>query len=109
MNTPRRGTYRWMVFRDGDFWVGVAIEFNIVVTGDEPHIVEIELQEAVLGYLESAKKIKGCRTSQVNGILNQRADREYEEKWMKATQPQKEVVSPFSDIYKAGISNLAVT
>lgn len=109
MNTPRSGKYRWMVFRDGDLWVGVALEFNIVVTGDDPRIVEIELQEAVLGYLESAKKIKGFRTGQVNSTLNQRADREYEEKWLKATQSQKKVVSPFSDIYKAGISNLAVT
>jgi len=105
--------YRWMIFKDGDSWVGVALEFNIVMTGEDPRVVEFELQEAVLGYIESAKKLKGFRTGQVNQILNQKADDEYEEKWIQATQtsaaPEKgSVLSPFSNIYKAGVSSLAV-
>ena len=113
MNTPTKGMYRWMIFKDGDSWVGVALEFNIVVTGEDPRVVEFELQEAVIGYIESAKKLKGFRTGQVNSILNQETEDEYEEKWVRATQttvtPEKgSVLSPFSDIYKAGVSSLAV-
>ena len=109
MNTPKNGVYRWMIFKDGDSWVGVALEFNIVVTGEDPKVVEFELQEAVIGYLESAKKVKGFRTHQVNSILNQAADEEYEDKWIRATQTTREkgsVLSPLSGIYKAGISSL---
>lgn len=111
MNTVKSGKYRWMIFKERDSWIGVALEFNIVVTGDDPRVVEIELQEAVLGYLESTKKLKGFRSGQVNAVLNQEADEEYETKWVKATQnsaaPGKGVISPFSGIYKAGISSLA--
>lgn len=107
MNTVKNGKYRWMIF------VGVALEFNIVVTGKDPRVVEIELQEAVLGYLESAKKLKGFRIRQVSALLNQKADSEYEEKWTQAKQifatPKRgNVVPPLSDIYKAGFSSLAV-
>jgi hypothetical protein len=103
-----------MIFKEGDAWVGVALEFNIVVTGEDPRLVEIELQEAVLGYLESAKKLKeGFRPHQVNALLNQEADEEYEQKWTSAhsqkvsTSESSAVPSPFSDIYKVGISSLA--
>ena len=113
MNTVKNGRYRWMIFKDGNDWVGVALEFNIVVTGEDPRVVEVELQEGVLGYLESAKKLKGFRASQVNSLLNQKANDEYEEKWARArrifTAPKKDgVISPLSGIYKAGVSSLAV-
>ena len=113
MNTSKNGKYRWMIFKDGDSWVGVALEFNIVVTGADPRVVEFELQEAVIGYIESAKKLKGFRANQVNSILNQKPEDEYEKKWIQATQtrttPRKgSVPSPFSDIYKAGVSSLAI-
>ena len=113
MNTVKKGRYRWIIFKDGGSWIGVALEFNIVVTGGDPRVVEIELQEAVLGYLESAKKLKSFRTNQVTSLLNQKAGNEYEEKWARARQifaaPKKgSVVSPLSGIYKAGVSSLAV-
>jgi len=112
MNTVRSGAYRWMIFKDGDSWVGVALEFNIVVTGDDPRVVEYELQEAVIGYLESAKKLKGFRTQQVNDLLNQKTEEEYEVKWKRATQAKrssqgKSVPSPYSGIYKAGVASLS--
>ncbi len=101
-----------MIFKDGDSWVGVALEFNIVVTGIDPKIVEFELQEAVQGYLESARELKGFRPQQVNSILNQDVEEEYESKWASATQTQAvkdkgNVLSPLSGIYKAGVASLA--
>lgn len=112
MNTVKRGTYRWMIYKEGDTWLGIALEFNIVVTGEDPRLVELELQEAVIGYLESAKRLKGFRTEQVNKLLNQKTDKEYEVRWTKATRTfssanDKPVVSPLSDVYKVGIANLA--
>ena len=112
MNTVKKGAYRWMIYKEGGTWVGVALEFNIVVTGEDPKLVELELQEAVVGYLDSAKKLKGFRTEHVNKLLNQKTDNEYEAKWVKATRTfsstnNKPVVSPLSGVYKAGIANLA--
>lgn len=107
MNTLKSGLYRWVIYKEENAWIGVALEFNIVVTGSDPKVVEIELQEAVLGYLESARKVKGFRTQQVAPILNQETDEEYENRWTSATQTQ-DIPSPFSEeIYKAGVANLA--
>ena len=112
-NTAVQGAYRWMIFKESDSWIGVALEFNIVVTEDDPREGEVELQEADLGYLEPGKKLeKGFRPNQVHSILNQETDAEYETRWERATQQNmtqadEGVPSPFSDVYKAGIANLA--
>ena len=113
MNTPNRGQFRWIVFKDGKEWVGVALEFNIVIVGDNPRVVETELQEAAIGYVEATKeierKVKGLRPTQIDGILNQRSDEEYEARWITAQEAaQGNVPSPLSpDIYRFGMTNLA--
>ncbi len=110
MNTPQFGQYRWIIFKDGREWVGTALEFNITIVGDDPRVVEAELSEAVVGYLEATKKAtKGLRPQQINAVLNQEADEEYETRWAEARQStQSSVPSPLSrDIYKFGATNLA--
>ena len=111
MNTPSKGQFRWMIFKDKKVWIGVALEFNITVVGDDPRVVEVELQEAVLGYIESAKKFaRGIRPAQVQTILNQKPDAAYEAQWRvaRASMPKTGVPSPLSpSIYKFGIANLA--
>lgn len=79
MNTPKKGSVRCIIFQDQDVWYGVALEFNIVESGDDPDVVSYNLNEAVQGYVESQKKIKGFRVAP----LNQKADDEYEELWNK--------------------------
>ena len=56
MNTTKKGEVRTIVFKEGDTWYGVALEFNIVVEGDEYEGVHFDLQEAIKGYVESLKK-----------------------------------------------------
>lgn len=111
MNTLTQGAYRWIIFKEGDVWYGLAYEFNIVVEGADSRLVEVELQEAVLGYLEAAKSMKGFRPQHIEQLLNQKAEDEYEEMWARATagamKTPKPELSPLSDIYKAGVSNLA--
>ncbi len=100
-----------MIFKDGDSWIGVALEFNIVIEGEDPRVVESELHEAVIGYLESAKKIKGFRTGQVNSLLNQKADEAYESRWVSAVGAKRapaDFPSPLFGLYKAGIANLVI-
>ncbi len=113
MNTVKKGHYRWIIYRDGQDWLGVALEFNIIVSGSDPQVVQAELHEAALGYIESAKNLKGFRDAQVNKILNQKPEEEYEKLWSSATSQnikQEKITSPFSreDVYSAGVSNLQV-
>jgi len=79
MNTARKGKVRYIVFKEGDTWYGVALEFNIVVEGDSAAVVNFNLQEAIRGYIESMRKIKGSRSAP----LNQRPDAEYLSLWKK--------------------------
>lgn len=67
---------RNVIFREGNSFYGVALEFNIVEQGDSPQEVMLLLDEAVRGYLESAQKNK-LSTS----VLNQDIAPEYELLW----------------------------
>ncbi len=102
MNTYQKGSVRTIIFKDSNVWVGVALEFNIVETGDDPREVFLMLDEAIRGYVISAKKAK-IRPS----ILNQVSDKEYEDLWKKLTTsltPQnkhKPIKSPY-EVYSFG-------
>ena len=108
-NTLKKGRYRWIVFKKGTEWTGAALEFNIVQVGDDPHLVYLELQEAVRGYIEAAQKIKGFREKAVSPILNQKSDEEYESLWNRiqsATQKQNAALP--AHVFNFGMRNLAV-
>jgi len=90
MNTPTKGTFRHIVFKDGDTWYAVAMEFNIVESSDDPKLAFFNLLQAVHGYIESAKKIKGSRFQS----LNQITDPEYEKLW-SILHSSKPIKSPY--------------
>ena len=90
MNTPQKGQVRYIVFKDAAVWYAVGLEFNIVESADDPRIALMNLFDAMQGYVESSKKIKGARVSP----LNQRADEEYERLWSIVSAPKK-IKSPF--------------
>ena len=100
MNTPYKGKFRYIVFKDGKTWFAVALEFNIVESGDDPKVAFFNLLEATTGYIESAKKIKGSRYQ----FLNQEADPEYERLW-KIIHSPKPVKSPYQ-INMYGFANV---
>lgn len=100
MNTPEKGSIRCIVFKDGDTWYGVALEFNIVEAADDPEVVRFNLDEAMAGYVESQHKIKGSRVSP----LNQKSDEEYEKLW-SALQAGEPIPSPYEVKY-FGFSNV---
>jgi hypothetical protein len=89
-NTLQKGSVRYIVFKDGDTWYAVGLEFNIVESGTSPREAMLLLFEAMEGYVASAKKIKARPA-----ILNQKADPEYEDLWRaleaKKTAPPKSI------------------
>jgi hypothetical protein len=99
MNTPQKGKFRHIVFRDDDTWYAVALEFNIVESSDDPKLAFLSLLEAVNGYVASCNKVKGSRVSP----LNQKTDSEYEELWAILNSP-KPTKSPF-EVNMFGIVN----
>ncbi|OHA76870.1 MAG: hypothetical protein A3G10_01500 [Candidatus Wildermuthbacteria bacterium RIFCSPLOWO2_12_FULL_49_9] len=108
-NTRRKGKYRWIVFKKGADWTGVALEFNIVQVGDDPNLVYLELQDAVRGYIEAAQKITGFRENAIDPILNQKADRTYEVLWDRIQSVvQKPSLALPANVFDFGTRNLAV-
>jgi len=100
MNTPEKGSFRHIVFRDGDTWYAVALEFNIVESSDDPKLAFLNLLQAVEGYVISCNKIKGARVSP----LNQKTDPEYETLW-KSLNSEEPIKSPY-EISMFGVSKV---
>ncbi len=92
-NTLTKGQIRSIVFKDADGWHAVALEFNIVESGDDPREVMLLLDEAIRGYLKSARKAKLH-----DNILNQKTDAEYETLWnqIENKKPTKSSIEVYS-------------
>ncbi len=106
-NTLKKGSVRFLIFRDGESYFGVALEFNVIVEASNPQEAFIFLNEAALGYLEAAKKAK-LRPN----VLNQKSDAEYEKMWqanqdMKLKEKYERVVNKLP-IFSSGVLDLAV-
>ncbi len=82
LNTFKTGLIRCIVFRKGNKWYSVALEFNIVEVDENPSKSLSSLFEAIEGYVISAKKAKLDLS-----VLNQKPDKEYEKIW-KSTNNQ---------------------
>lgn len=94
-NTTKNGSVRVLVFKEAGVWYGVALEFNIVESGSDPREVLFSLDEAIRGYIESAKKAK-IRPFP----LNQKPDKEYEKLWGQLENKKSfSVKSPYSVYY----------
>ncbi len=65
-----------MIFKKGHTWYGVALELNIVETGNDPREVGLMLGEAMHEYVEVALHIKASPK-----VLNQKTSPEYEKLW----------------------------
>jgi len=106
-NTLKKGSVRFLIFRDGESYFGVALEFNVVVEAANPQEAYIFLNEAASGYLESVRKAK-LRPS----VLNQKPDAEYEKMWyanqdMKLKEKYEKIVNNLP-IFSSGVLDLAI-
>jgi predicted RNase H-like HicB family nuclease len=96
-NTYRSGHIRNIIFKEGGTWYGVALEFNIVETGDDPREVMLLLDEAMRGYIKSAIKSKLSES-----VLNQKTDPEYEKLW-NSIESNKSIKSPYKVYSSASV------
>ncbi len=94
MNTTKKGSIRCIIFKENDTWYGVALEFNIVESADDADVVRFNLDEAIRGYIESQRKLKGTRVSP----LNQKPLKEYADLWRDLVTG-KPIPSPYKVRY----------
>ncbi len=86
-NTFNKGSVRCIIFKEAGTWYGVALEFNLIEEGQDPLAVMASLDQAIKGYIETARKYKMRPFA-----LNQKPDGEYEKLW-KALQEHKKIPS----------------
>lgn len=107
-NTLNKGKFRYIIFKEVNDWYGVALEFNLVVQGDDKLEVMSELFNVVHGYLHTTRKFK-LR----DNVLNQKSDIEYELLWdklngtderVRVKLPEKLTIKP-SQVFNFGYTN----
>ncbi len=99
-NTLQKGSVRTIIFQEGGDWFGVALEFNIVEHGNDPREVMVMLDEAIRGYLQSARK-----ANLPPYVLNQVTDVEYESLWKKLET--RKIISLPIKVHSFGMRTLA--
>jgi len=98
-NTLQKGSVRYIIFKEDDTWYGVALEFNVIVDGDNPVEVMASLFEAIEGYVETVRKMK-MRPHP----LNQIPGKEYQDMWRKLEESREEEKPIPQNIYTFGYS-----
>ncbi len=93
-NTLQKGSVRYIVFKEGNDWFAVGLEFNIVETGSTPQEAMMLLFEALKGYVETAIKVKARPD-----VLNQVPDKEYTIMWEeRETEKNKNRIFTFGEL-----------
>ena len=96
-NTLKKGSVRYIIFKEEDTWYGVALEFNIVEEGDNPVEVMASLFEAIQGYVETARILKMRPMP-----LNQKPDEEYEKLWNSLEEAKTLKINRPEEVYTFG-------
>ncbi len=94
-NSLQKGSVRYIVFKEDDLFYAVGLEFNIIVEGLTKEAALFLLFDAMVGYVESAKKAN-LRPN----VLNQVAEKEYEDLWDNLNS-DKPIPSPYQ-VYTFG-------
>ena len=89
-NSSKKRKVRSLIFWDNDdsTWYAVALEFNLVESGDTPGEAMGMLTRAMQGYLAAVRKEKFPAK-----FLNKKASTEYEKLWKQsqAAKPSKKI------------------
>jgi len=75
-NSVEKGKVRYIIFKESNSWYGVALEFNLVVEGDDKATTFFNLSEAIQGYVEATRRSRIRPT-----VLNQAPSKEYTQLW----------------------------
>jgi len=80
-NTKEHGTVEFLVYREGNGFVGVCLTFDIVEEGTDPVALMKSIKEAALLHIETVVK-----KNLDDDLLNRYAPQEYWDKYLETTQ-----------------------
>ncbi len=71
-NTKRKGVARTIIFKSGKTFKAVCLDFDIIEEAGTREVVEAQIKEAILGYIENIHKNKLD-----DKLLNRHTDKKY--------------------------------
>ncbi len=101
-NTFTKGQVKVLVYKEkeGNVWYATALEFNLTVDGDDKSTVLIELQQAIIDYMQSAREVGD------DALLNQDPDPELLAIWEASVYSKASAPSPYTPAF-AGVEQIA--
>ncbi|MEK7390712.1 MAG: hypothetical protein AAB635_01070 [Patescibacteria group bacterium] len=90
-NTKESGVIEYLVYKEGNSYVGVCLTFDIIEEGDDPNKLMLSIQEAAELHL---KVVRDKKMS--DELLNRHTEEKYWAIYFKAVEElQKSIVSPY--------------
>ncbi|MBI2475900.1 MAG: hypothetical protein HYV67_01510 [Candidatus Taylorbacteria bacterium] len=93
-NTKQRGLIEYLVYKEGNLYVGVCLTFDIVEEGNDPDKLMLSIQEAAKLHL---KVVRDRKMS--DELLNRHTEEKYWKIYFQAMEelqkPRKPVASPY--------------
>ena len=74
-NTKKEGIVEFTLFEEGGHYVAVCLTFDIVLEGDDPTVLKMEIVKAAQLHMETVKEL-----DMSDDLLNRSAPKEYWEK-----------------------------
>src|SRR3989344_408395 len=90
-NTKEKGIIEYLVYREGNSYIGVCLTFDILEEGDDPNKLMLSIQEAAELHLKVVREKKMS-----DELLNRHCEEKYWIIYFKAVEDlQKPVISPY--------------
>jgi len=90
-NTKESGVIEYLVYKEGNSYVGVCLTFDIIEEGDDPNKLMLSIQEAAELHL---KVVRDKNMS--DELLNRHTEEKYWTIYFKAVEElQKPIASPY--------------
>ena len=94
INTKKKGTIEFLVYKEGKTFVGVCLTFDIIEEGNNPEKLMESIQEAAQGHLKVVRE-----KNMPDDLLNRYAPKEYWDIYYKVIgdiKSKKSIKSPYS-------------
>lgn len=105
INTKKGGIARTIIFKSGKLFKAVCLDFDIIEEANTRSEVEIQIKEAVIGYIENV-----CKNNLDDSLLNRHADKKYWDlynKYLKVIKNNK-IEKNTSDINNTSIFTIPI-
>ncbi len=90
-NTKEKGLIEYLVYKEGDSYIGVCLSFDIIEEGEDPSKLMLSIQEAAELHLKVVREKK-----MTDELLNRHAEEKYWKIYFKAVaELQKPIASPY--------------